>query len=120
MKTENIERRFGVRIRAAAGLAVVLFVFAAFPPSGGLGVGSARAEEPTTQSKVLAVGASCFYLPTKAFYAFFGAATAGLAYGFTFGDEELANEIWQSSVEGSYVVTPAMVDGREPIRFKGP
>jgi hypothetical protein len=120
MKTRNIERRFGARIRVAAGLAVVLFVFAAFPSSGGLGVGSAQAEESTTQSKALAVGASCFYLPAKAFYAVFGAATAGLAYGFTFGDDELANQIWQSSVEGSYVVTPAMIDGKEPVRFKGP
>ena len=120
MRIKVTERSFGERIRGAAGLAVALFVFAAFPPLGGLGVSDARAEEPTTQSKALAVGASCFYLPAKAFYAFFGAATAGLAYGFTFGDEELANQIWQSSVEGSYVVTAAMVDGKEPVRFKGP
>ena len=80
----------------------------------------ASAEEPTTQSQVLAVGASCFYLPAKAFYAVFGAATAGLAYGFTFGDEELANKIWVSSVEGNYILTPAMIEGKEPIRFQGP
>ncbi|HIF97583.1 MAG TPA: hypothetical protein EYQ54_11245, partial [Myxococcales bacterium] len=95
MRRRSVEAGPVGRIRAAAGLAVVLFVFAAFPPSGGLGVGSAQAKESTTQSKALAVGASCFYLPAKAFYAFFGAATAGLAYGFTFGDDELANQIWQ-------------------------
>jgi hypothetical protein len=36
------------------------------------------------------------------------------------GDDELANQIWQASVEGSYIVTPRMIEGREPVRFKGP
>jgi hypothetical protein len=120
MMNESIQRGFAVRIRAAVLLASAIFVVSAFSTLGGLGVGEASAEEPTTQSKVLAVGASCFYLPAKAFYAVFGAATAGLAYGFTMGDDELANQIWQSSVEGSYIVTPGMIEGREPVRFKGP
>ncbi|MDG2334223.1 MAG: hypothetical protein P8Q97_08375 [Myxococcota bacterium] len=108
------------RLRSATWMAVVVFAVAAFPPLGGAGVGTASAAEASTQNKVLAVGASCFYLPAKAFYAVFGAATAGLAYGFTFGDEQMANQIWESSVEGSYVVTPAMIEGNERIRFKGP
>ncbi|MDE0885470.1 MAG: hypothetical protein OSB70_08060 [Myxococcota bacterium] len=108
------------RLRSATWMAVVFFAVAAFAPLGGVGVGTASAEEATTQNKVLAVGASCFYLPAKAFYAVFGAATAGLAYGFTFGDEQMANKIWEASVEGSYIVTPAMIEGSEPVRFKGP
>jgi len=97
-----------------------MFVLAASPLSLGVGTALAGTQEPTTQSKVLAVGASCFYLPAKAFYAVFGAATAGLAYGFTLGDDELANQIWTASVEGSYIVTPPMIEGKEPVRFKGP
>ena len=34
--------------------------------------------------------------------------------------EELSNQIWTAAVEGSYIVAPAMVEGREPVRFKGP
>jgi hypothetical protein len=120
MKLEKGRRGMVARMRAAAMLAAVFFLVSALPPLGGLGVATASAEEPTTQSQVLAFGASCFYLPAKAFYAVFGAATAGLAYGFTLGDDELANKIWVASVEGSYIVTPAMIEGKEPVRFKGP
>jgi len=120
MKIDSDRHGVSVRVRTAVLTAAVFFVVSALPPLGGLGVAIASAEEPTTQSQVLAVGASCFYLPAKAFYAVFGAATAGLAYGFTFGDEELANQIWVSSVEGNYILTPAMIEGKEPIRFQGP
>ena len=120
MKSQGYPRGFGVRIRIAALWTIAFFVFAALPLLGGVGAAAAATPEPTTQSKVLAVGASCFYLPAKVFYAVFGAATAGLAYGFTLGDDELANQIWTASVEGSYVVTPAMIEGTEPVRFKGP
>ena len=120
MKIENGRRGPASRLWVASLLATVFFVVSALPPLGGLGVATASAQEPTTQSQVLAFGASCFYLPAKAFYAVFGAATAGLAYGFTLGDDELANQIWVASVEGSYIVTPAMIEGKEPVRFKGP
>ena len=120
MKRGNDPVINGFRLRSATLMAMVIFTVSAFAPLGGLGLGTAAAEEASTQNKVLAVGASCFYLPAKAFYAVFGAATAGLAYGFTFGDEQMANQIWESSVEGSYVVTPAMIEGKEKIRFQGP
>ncbi len=120
MKSEMAPRSFAVRTRMTALWAIAIFVLAALPLSFGVGTAVAGTQEPTTQSQVLAVGASCFYLPAKAFYAVFGAATAGLAYGFTMGDDELANQIWTASVEGSYIVTPAMIEGREPVRFKGP
>ncbi len=120
MKSEMAPRNFAVRIRVTALWAIAMFVLAASPLSFGVGTALAGTQEPTTQSKILAVGASCFYLPAKAFYAVFGAATAGLAYGFTLGDDELANQIWTASVEGSYIVTPPMIEGKEPVRFKGP
>ena len=120
MKSEMAPRSFSVRTRVAALWAIAIFVLAASPLSFGVGTAMAGSHEPTTQSQVLAFGASCFYLPAKAFYAVFGAATAGLAYGFTLGDDELANQIWTASVEGSYIVTPAMIEGKEPVRFKGP
>ena len=66
------------------------------------------------------MGASVIYLPVKVFYAVFGGATAGLAWGFSLGDDELANKIWVAAVEGSYIVTPAVIEGREKLRFKGP
>jgi len=108
------------RGKAIGARAVLVFAMLATLPLGGIGLATAAAEEPSTQTKLLAVGASAVYLPAKVFYAVFGGATAGLAYGFTLGNEELSNQIWTAAVEGSYIVTPEMVEGREPVRFKGP
>ena len=106
--------------RGVSARVALLFALVATVPLGGVGLSTAQAAEESTQSKVLAVGASAVYLPAKVFYALFGGATAGLAWGFTLGNEELSNQIWVAAVEGTYVVTPAMVEGREEVRFKGP
>jgi len=102
-----------------AGVSLALFVLMSVAPLGGAGLTLAHAEE-STQSQLLAVGASVVYFPAKVCYAVFGGATAGLAWGFTFGNDALANQIWAAAVEGTYVVTPAMVEGREKVRFRGP
>jgi len=46
--------------------------------------------------------------------------TGGLAYLLTVGDTETAQKVWSPSVGGSYVITPAMLRGDEPILFNGP
>ena len=116
------ELRFARQVRRGlvTGVAsLALFALMSVAPLGGAGLSAAHAED-NTQSQVLAFGASVFYLPAKVFYAVFGGATAGLAWGFTLGDDELSNQIWTAAVEGTYVVTPAMVEGREKVRFRGP
>lgn len=67
----------------------------------------------------LAVVANLLYMPAKIVYAMLGTATGGLAYLVTVGNGDVAESIWSPSVGGSYVVTPAMVRGDEPILFNG-
>jgi len=67
----------------------------------------------------LAVLTNVLYMPTKVVYATLGTITGGLAYLLTVGDTETAERIWSPSLGGSYVVTPAMLRGDEPILFNG-
>ena len=63
--------------------------------------------------------ADLVYVPAKVAVATVGAATSGAAYLITLGDRNVSNNIWNSSVNGDYVLTPAMIEGDEPIHFTG-
>lgn len=63
--------------------------------------------------------ADLFYVPAKIGFAGVGALTSGAAYLITLGDTNVSTNIWNSSVNGDYVLTPAMIDGDEPIHFTG-
>ena len=60
------------------------------------------------------------YLPLKIVYAGSGSIVAGLAYLVTAGDEKAFFGIWNRSAKGTYIVTPAMLEGKKRVRFKGP
>ncbi len=68
---------------------------------------------------LLAVVANLPYMPAKIIYASLGTLTGGLAYLVTVGDIETANKVWSPSLGGTYVLTPAMLRGDEPILFNG-
>lgn len=59
------------------------------------------------------------YMPAKLVYAAFGGLTGGLAYGLTAGDFQTAETIWGTSMGGTYVLTPRMLQGHDPIMFAG-
>ena len=122
MKSDRrLEKRSAIkRLGAALAAGVLLFAVTAAPPLSVVAVETAQAEEYGNQAVAKSVLLSVFYLPAKVFYAVFGAATAGIAYGFTLGNEEISNKIWTSAVEGSYIITPAMAEGDEKVRFIGP
>ena len=69
---------------------------------------------------ILAVVANIPYMPAKVLYAGLGTLTGGLAYLLTVGDADTAHRVWSPSVGGTYVITPAMLSGDEPILFNGP
>ena len=48
-----------------------------------------------------------------------GGLTGGLAFGLTGGDLQTAETVWVTSMGGTYVITPSMVQGQEPIVFTG-
>ena len=60
------------------------------------------------------------YIPAKCVYAAFGAITGGLGWLLTGGNTEAANGIWLPTCAGTYLVTPAMMEGKEECRFVGP
>jgi len=68
----------------------------------------------------LAVFANLLYMPVKVVYAGLGLVTGSLAYVLTVGNADTAQQVWSPSVGGSYVVTPAMLRGDEPVLFNGP
>jgi hypothetical protein len=67
----------------------------------------------------LATVSNLGYMPAKLVYALFGGLTGGLAYVVTLGDYDTSKEIWTASLGGTYVLTPSMMRGEEPIVFAG-
>ncbi len=83
---------------------------------------SVSAEPSPTQQ--LVTGAACFvvtpvYGAFKLTFAGLGALTGGLAWVFTGGDNTVARKIWNTSMKGTYIITPEHLAGRKPIRFVG-
>jgi hypothetical protein len=59
------------------------------------------------------------YIPAKFTYATVGSVIGGLAWVLTLGDTDTAMGVWEPTLGGSYVVTPSMLRGDEPIEFSG-
>ncbi len=59
------------------------------------------------------------YMPVKVTYSVLGAVTGGLAFVCTGGDLQTAETVWVMSMGGTYVITPRMLQGEEPIVFAG-
>jgi len=55
----------------------------------------------------------------KLVFAGLGAVTGGLAWAFTGGDSQVANQIWTPALKGTYIITPDHLAGRKPVRFIG-
>jgi hypothetical protein len=68
---------------------------------------------------VLAVLSNIGYMPAKFVYATFGGLTGAFAYAVTLGDYEVSRNIWNASLGGTYVLTPSMMRGEDPIVFVG-
>lgn len=60
------------------------------------------------------------YGAVKLAYAGLGAIFGGFTYVLTAGNEDAAGAVWEKSLLGTYVLTPAHLTGEEPIRFIGP
>ncbi|THJ25059.1 MAG: hypothetical protein CAF45_002840 [Nitrospira sp. CG24E] len=68
---------------------------------------------------VLAGLSSLVYFPVKAAFAIGGAIVGGLTYAFSGGDEKAAKPVWQTSMYGTYLITPDHLQGNRPVRFLG-
>jgi hypothetical protein len=70
----------------------------------------------------LGVGAiftNVIYMPTKFVYSTLGGITGGFAYVLTGLRMDIAKGIWVPSMGGTYVVSPSMLKGEDPIYFSG-
>ncbi len=59
------------------------------------------------------------YGAAKIGYALTGAAVGGLEYAWSEGQSQPAREIWESSMGGTYIITPEHLKGEQPIKFFG-
>jgi hypothetical protein len=66
-----------------------------------------------------AVGANLVYIPAKLVYATLGGLTGGLGYILTLGNSAALHTVLGPSVGGTYVLTPDMLRGEQPIFFSG-
>jgi hypothetical protein len=67
----------------------------------------------------LAALCNMLYMPGKLVYAALGGFTGCLAYAVTVGNEDAAKAVWQPTLGGTYVITPKMLQGDEPLLFSG-
>lgn len=61
--------------------------------------------------------ANVVYMPAKLVYATVGGLTGGLAYATTAGNYATAESVWKASMGGTYVLTPTMLRGEQPVTF---
>ena len=81
--------------------------------------GPARAES-TAQEVAYGVGSATstlVYAPVKASFCILGAVTSGLT--LPFGGPRTAGKVASTACGGTWVVTPAALREREPVRFVG-
>ena len=83
---------------------------------------SANTEGGTASSAGMQVAAglsTLVYLPLKLAFAIGGGIVGGLTYAFTGGNEQAAKSVWNTSLYGTYIITPDHLQGNRPIRFLG-
>lgn len=81
--------------------------------------------EANSGTSQLVTGASCFLLTPvygafKLAFAGAGAVVGGFTWLFTGGDEGAAQRVWDSSLKGTYVITPEHLSGEKQVQFVGP
>jgi hypothetical protein len=87
-------------------------------------VRSVRAEEALPYGQqagwgFAAVGTNLLYIPAKVTYVIVACITGGLVYGLTLGNSRAVDAIFSPALGGTYVISPAMMRGDEPIFFFG-
>jgi hypothetical protein len=80
-----------------------------------------KAGETSRESGLGAAAAisSLVYGPIKLVYALGGLVIGGFAWAFTAGDTEVASTVFTRSLRGTYVITPEILVGEEPLEFIG-
>jgi hypothetical protein len=104
---------------ASSGCAVLVAGAVGGAAAGGAASAS-EGESHSAGSYAGAILADVLYVPGKIVFAGLGAVTSGLTYLVTLGNSEATRSVWDATVEGTYVITPRHIEGKEPVRFIGP
>ena len=78
--------------------------------------------EATESQGALGVAAALLTIPYSVFkvvFALSGGIVGGLAYVFSGADEKIARKVWDTSMRGTYVITPDHLKGNKAVRFLG-
>jgi hypothetical protein len=108
-----------LRTLTVALVVCACLLLTALGPSPAAAGSSRSADDHSVPTYFGTVLANIFYIPAKIVFGAGGAVTSGLAYVVTLGDTDVSNSIWNTSVNGDYVVTPRMIEGRESVDFTG-
>ncbi len=101
------------------GCALLIAGGAAGAAAGGASDVRAKNEHHSAMTYAGTVLGNIPYFPAKVIFAGLGAAASGVSYVVTLGKDQPADKIWDASVKGSYVLTPRMIEGRQPVHFVG-
>lgn len=55
----------------------------------------------------------------KFVFGLLGGISGGLTYAFSAGNEKAAQSVWDTSLRGTYVITPEHLTGDKAVRFLG-
>lgn len=83
----------------------------------------ADVEEQTATGDLVTGAASFILTPVygafKLAFAGAGAIVGGLTWAFTGGDQEAAQRVWDTSLKGTYIISPDHLSGDKPVEFIG-
>ena len=109
-----------LRLRGLRGVLVgVLAVTLLIAP--GVGFAGEKAADVSRESGLGAAAAlsSLVYGPVKLLYATGGLVVGSFAWIFTAGDSDVAETVFTRSLRGTYVITPEILLGEQPLEFIG-
>jgi len=111
----------GWKKAVAVGLTLTILQLAVIQP----GWAQQMDEDPTqTTASQFGLGVSSFFLTipyglAKVVYATLGGIIGGFTYALTAGNERAAKAVWDTSLRGTYVITPDHLKGDKAVRFLG-
>ena len=109
-------------IKTVAVMVVVAFCSLTVVP---MGLAQERSNEDAESTPVqyglgvASVFTSLPYSIGKFVFATMGAIFGGFTWAFSGGNERAANAVWDTSMRGTYVISPRHLKGEEPVRFLG-
>jgi hypothetical protein len=118
---QRTTRQPGWKKTVAVALTLTILQLAVIQPGW-----AQQMDEDATQSTAsqFGLGAASVFLTipyglAKVVYATLGGIIGGFTYALTGGNEGAATAVWDSSLRGTYVITPDHLTGDKAVRFLG-